>query len=48
MKKVYIFQDCHNNFYFGEFESIEAAKRYAYKAGLCFIGSTLIPSEGGN
>ena len=39
MNKVYIFQDCHDKFYFGEFESVEAAKRYAYRAGLCFIGS---------
>ena len=45
MKKVFIFQDCHDNFYFGEFESIEAAKRYSYRAGLCFIGSAMIPAN---
>lgn len=46
-RKVYIFQDCHDNFFFGEFESIDAAKRYAYRAGLCFIGSTMLPAKEG-
>lgn len=44
MKKVYIFQDCRENFYFGEFETREAAFSYAYRHGLCFIGSAMIPS----
>ena len=45
MKKVYIFQDCRENFYFGEFESREAAQKYAYIAGLCFVGSAMIPRK---
>ena len=48
MKKVYIFQDCRDNFYYGEFETREAAMSYSYRHGLCFIGSTIIPDREGS
>ena len=40
MKKIYIFQDSSDKLYFGEFESVDAARMFAYRSGLCFIGST--------
>lgn len=37
--KTYIFKDSKGNTYYGEFKSRDAAYEYAYKAGLCFMGS---------
>lgn len=39
MKKVFIFQDCNDKLYFGEFDSVDKARDFAYRSGLCFIGS---------
>ena len=36
--KQYKFNDCLGKEYVGEFKSVEDAKQYAYKSGLCFIG----------
>ena len=45
MRKVYLFQDSRDKLYFGEFESIDKARQFAYKAGYCFIGSAHIPDK---
>lgn len=37
--KTYYFNDSTGAIYSGKFKSIEDAKRFAYCAGLCFLGS---------
>lgn len=39
MKRMYKFNDSTGNVYWYEFETREAAQRYAYVHGLCYLGS---------
>lgn len=37
--KTYYFSNSSGTVFCGEFKSIDEAKRFAYRAGLCFLGS---------